>query len=492
MNGSIVSMIAQVARMVLTILSTVVLARLLQPTDFGLLAMATTVTGFIGMFTDMGLSTPTVQRPVLSQAMVSTLFFLNVITGVALALIGMATAPIAAALFSDGRVTNAVLLLSLSIPLAAAGAQHNALLTRSMRWIPAQFSGLFGQVVALIVAIIAVTVWHIGYWALLIQPIIATAISTALLWFFSGWRPSLIFDLGGTRSEIHFGAGLTGFQLVNYFHRQLDNIVVGWWWGTAPLGLYSRGYNIFASIQAMCSWPVTGVLLPLLSRTRHDADYYNRNLLDAVAAVALLNGLLGCLLICLSDNIIYFLLGKQWAESATVFKYLAPTILISGNAVFGTVFTARGDTRGLMISAIVNTLGFATGFLIAVPHGIAAVAAAYSIISLFAWPVTVHLALSRESLSQSRYYSVTVPILAASLAIISCFTAMFETRFGPISLAQFVLRGTLIAVSYGLLALLLSQVFPELRTFRGRLLGWLQHLLDSRKLRLLSPGASRE
>lgn len=486
LTGSFVTMIGQVSRMLITIAGTAILARLLRPEDFGILAMAATVTTFLSMFTDMGLSLSTVQREKLSQTVVSTLFFLNILMGLSVFLIAVVAAPIAGFLFQDFRVTLAIVILSFSIPLAAAGAQHNALLGRAMRWLPQQLSQTVGQLVAVIVVIAMVWLGWSDYKVLLVQPLLSAAITTSMVWFYADWLPDRVFRLEEAKSEIGLGIGVTGFNFINYFHRQLDNLMIGWWWGAAPLGLYSRAYNIFASVQGLCSWPISGVLVPLLSRARQDPDYYNRVMLDSVAAVAMLNGLLGTLLVCLSDNIIYALLGRQWSEAADVFRFLAPSILVSGNAVLGTIFMARGDTRAMQISAVLNTIGFAIGFAVATPHGIAAVGAAYSIVQLVTWPLTVHLALKPEALAQRRYYAVTLPILAVAMLVTTCSLKMFETRFEPMPLLELAFRAGLISCSFCALALALTWIVPDLRIFRQRFWGvfleYLEALRVKRKL----------
>lgn len=488
-NGTIIGFCGQLARVLITIASAAILSRLLTPADFGLLGMAWAVTGFVGIFSDLGLSTPTVQRPEITQTMVSTLFALNMIVGGGIMLALFIVAPVAALVFQDNRLTSVIMVLALSIPIWAAGAQHSALLARSMQWTAIQITSTASQLIALIFAILAIRYGELGLWALVFQSIVAELVSTALYWSFADWRPSRDINFRKTSAEIKFGAGITAFNFINYFHRQLDNGLIGWRWGAAPLGFYSRGYNIFQSIQTMCSGPVTGVLGPVLSRTRNNEVYYNRNVLDATAALAIMNGLVGVLSVCLSGAIIHTLLGPNWKLAGDVFTWLSPTILISGNAVLGQVFIARGDTGGLLKSSVINTASYIIGFAIALPYGVVAMAGSYSLVTLLTLPITIHLALRRDYVSQLRYYSVILPILIAAALVIFGYTKIFPIRFEGLTVRDFLMRGGLAGGAFAIVTSLLVLMIPDLRLTGERAIRWARERGAARRLLGSPPGA---
>ena len=134
-SGGAIAVAAQIVKLLVQFGTLAVMARLLLPADFGLVAMATTVTLFVGLFTDFGLSAATVQRAEIDHGTVSALFYINVATGAALMLLAIAAAPLAAWGFGDPRVSPVVMALAAQIPFVAATAQHNALLRRGMRWV---------------------------------------------------------------------------------------------------------------------------------------------------------------------------------------------------------------------------------------------------------------------------------------------------------------------------------------------------------------------
>jgi|GEM_PF-1413722 len=480
LNGGVITSSAHVVRIIISIGQSAILARLLGPEDFGLIAMALTVTAFVTMFTDMGLSTATVRRSYISQPLVSTLLALNIMVGFGLMILTALMAPVAGLVFSDDRVTIVILCLALSIPISALGAQHRALLARGMRWIPIQLGSLIGQVVGLIVAVVLILYADAGYWALVAQALITPLTVTVFYWIICDWRPSLVYDIRSVMSDIKLGVGLTGFSLTHYFHRQVDNGLIGWYWGAKELGFYNRGYNLFATFQTFCSMPVNSVLMPLLSRSRDRPDYWRRNVLDAAALVYLTNGLIGTLFTCLSAAIVHILLGPAWTHSIDILFYLAPTILISGDAVLNAICTARGDMRALLKSAVLNVSCYVIGFVIALPYGAAAVGASYSIMTLLTLPVMIHIVLRKDIVSVREYYRVTVPFILCGVTVIAFYMKLVPDPFGKADIMTVIIRAVLLAIAYLSLVLIVLRVNPDYTELRKRVSGHLSEVWHSR------------
>ncbi|MBB6122480.1 lipopolysaccharide biosynthesis protein [Sphingobium subterraneum] len=474
-RGGVISISAQVVRMVIAIGGTAVLSRLLGPSDFGLIAMAGTITSFVSMFADMGLSTSTVQRPSIGQTWVSTLMFINIGIGLALMAVTMAVAPVAAWVFSDPRVTLITMALAVALPITAAGAQHNALLSRSMNWFAIQCASIVGQLIGLITAILFISFTSIGYWGLVMQAVIGALISTFLSWRFCDWRPSWTLDWSMARQEVSMGVGITGNGINNYFQRQLDNGLIGWWWGARELGFYSRGYNLFYTLQLFASLPIAMVLMPLLSRSQHDADYWKRNVLDAAAVASMGNGLVAAVFTCLSVAMVHFLLGPGWDKSGMVILYLAPSIMLFNTSVLNAVFMARRDMRGLLWSGAITTALFAVAFLVSLRFGVVAMAAAYSVVMLVTLPISVYLAFRADVVRQRDYYRVVLPFVLCGVVTIAVYMRFVPDPLGAIGFVQIVLRGMGLGAFYCALALAVFWFDPVLAPLKARVMGYLKH-----------------
>ena len=214
-RGGMATMGSQGVCFVLQMASTMVLARLLTPADFGLIAMVTVVVNFATMFKDAGLSMATVQKDKISHEQISTLFWINVLISVVLGLCVLAGSPLVAKFYGKPELTAVTAILSLSFILSGLSIQHATLLRRHMRFGNLAIVQIVSQVITLAVTILlALNGWR--YWAL-VGGSLATALSTVVLTFiFCPWIPGRMQKGTGVRNMLKFGGHLTGFNFINY------------------------------------------------------------------------------------------------------------------------------------------------------------------------------------------------------------------------------------------------------------------------------------
>jgi polysaccharide transporter, PST family len=379
-RGGIIAIAAQPIRMFIQFFITAVLARLLEPDAFGLVAMAAAVTGFVALFSELGLTSATVQRDQIDQDMVSGLFFIGLGVSIVLVPIVCAFAPIAAWFFNDPRVSGLIFLMSLSFPLAALGSQHTALLLRSMRWMALQWTGLVGHAVGGLAGILVAWKTDLGYWSLAVTTLVAQIVTLFLIWTVCPWRPSLVVDWRGARSSLHFGAYLAGFSLVNFFHRQLDNIIVGWRFGAAELGFYSRGYQLMLLPLNLFNGPLSAAIEPSLSRLQNEPDRWRQAFLDALGLLMFLGAGTAACLIAVSDPLIAIIYGSGWEKAAIIFRWLAVSLFagIPMNAS-GWIYISLGKSRRMFAWSLIFVPIVGLGFLLAIPYGAVGIAASYAI-----------------------------------------------------------------------------------------------------------------
>ena len=379
-SGVATAVLTQAVRMLVQLAGMAILARILAPNDFGVLAMATTVTLFVGIFADLGLSVATVQRNVIDQSTVSTLFYVNVAVGCVLALVCFATAPLLTWAFGDPRVSFVAMALGASIPISAAGAQHAALLQRSMRWAPLQWTPIIAQTLGAIVAILLAWQTAIGYWALVAQLWVNSVVSTTALWYFRGWRPSGVPRWHGASPSLPFGFHLAGSYFISYFQRQFDKILVGERWGAAAVGYYSRAYQLFMLPYTLVEGPIASAVIPALSRVQHDPERWRNAYLRAFAAVNLLSSAIAVMLVSSAEPIIRIVYGPKWGEAESVFLFLSISMFATTpiNAS-GWAYVSLGQTDRMLRWALFVTPAFLLAFLLGLPYGPAGVALGYSV-----------------------------------------------------------------------------------------------------------------
>ncbi|MEG8025678.1 oligosaccharide flippase family protein [Sphingomonas aurantiaca] len=241
--GAAVTMGSQGTKFVLQFGSQVVLARLLLPTDFGLLAMVGPLVAAALLLTDLGLSAATVQRPTINQVELSSLFWLNVLIGCGLAGVAIAAAPLAAIFYATPAVTPVMMTMAAALLLSSLSAQHIALLNRRMRFGAIAMIEV-GALIAGVIVGVGGALWGLGCWSLVAMQVTNGAATLILACVFSRWRPS---RPGISRDALHllrFGGTVTGYNLLGYLITNLDNILIGARFGARPLGIYDRAYKL--------------------------------------------------------------------------------------------------------------------------------------------------------------------------------------------------------------------------------------------------------
>jgi PST family polysaccharide transporter len=379
-KGGVMAISTQLIRLVIQVAGSAVLARLLAPGDFGLIAMAATVTGFVALFSDLGLSSATIQRKAITQNVVSTLFYLGIAVGLVVTLITVAIAFAAAGFYGDERVKLLAISMSLAIPLGAAGSQHGALLARGMFWVRINAITIISQTVGMTAAVLLAWLTPISYWALVAQTLLTALVSVVLLWIACPWRPSLVLKFRDAREEIGFGLNLTGFSIANYFHRQADNVLIGRRWGETELGYYNRAYSLLLIPISLVNGAVGSVVMPLLSRHQDRPDQWRDYLLRALAFTCFACHAMACLLVVNSKEIIDVMLGPGWANSVPIFTWLGLSLFgMAPMNAMGWVFMSLGQTGRWFRWGIFTAIYFPAIFLVALPYGATGVAMAYAI-----------------------------------------------------------------------------------------------------------------
>src|SRR5262245_36486979 len=229
-RGGLAKICAQVANVLLRLGSLMVLARLLSPFDFGLVGMVTAVTGVLSYFREFGLSTVSVQRASISEEQMSTLFWVNMLVGVLLALVSLAVAPFVVTFYHEPRLFMVTLALAAGFLFNALGVQHNALLQRRLRFTTLAVIEIGSLLTSSVVSVLmAVSGW--GYWALVAWSVSLPLASTIFTWFCARWVPGRPRRGTGLGSMIRFGGIVTVNSAVVYAAYNVDKILLGRFWG---------------------------------------------------------------------------------------------------------------------------------------------------------------------------------------------------------------------------------------------------------------------
>lgn len=359
--------------------STAILARILAPEDYGLVAMTAVVSGFFGMFMDVGLTAATIQREQISHRQISTLFWVNVTLGCLIAAAVAGLAPWVAGFYDEPRVTGITRALAVTFILGGLAVQHQALLRRHMRFKDLAINDIASTVVGIAAGIaMAATGW--GYWSLVGITVATAAAKLVGLWLTLRWIPGLPRRGTGVMPMLKFGGDILGFGIVNYFSRQADTILIGRFFGPLPLAHYEKAYSLLLVPITQINAPLSSVAVPALSRSRSDPAKFSRFYLSVIQIVCSLGIPLVAGIAIFADEVVLLWLGKDWSASADLFRLLAVAAVIGGiSNPLGWLQIALGQTRKYRILGIANSAVIVLSFFLGLPFGPKGVASAYSI-----------------------------------------------------------------------------------------------------------------
>lgn len=305
--------------------ATVVLARLLAPSDFGVVAMVTTFSLLVMNFGLNGFTEAVVQTEELHRALASNLFWINLGVSLLLTIAFAATGSLLAWFYGDPRVTMVSIGVSLTIFITGASVLHLALLKRAMEFPAIAVNNIVARAVSVAVSIILAWMgW--GYWALVVGTVALPLSITAGAFFLCPWLPGLPRRAAGTARLVRYAINVYGHFTVNYFARNMDNVLVGWRFGAGPLGFYKKAYDLFALSSNQLVSPLAVVAVAALSRLKDDALQYRRYFLRSLALLAFVGMGVGADLSLVGQDLIRVVLGPGWDEAGRIFVFFGPGI----------------------------------------------------------------------------------------------------------------------------------------------------------------------
>lgn len=403
-RGGLVAVTSRGCQFVINTVMTVVLARLLTPTDFGLVAMVFAVTELAQAFADVGLSAATIQREDISHDQVSALFWINAAAGLGLMLVTIALGPVLAWFYKEPRVTHIAFALSATLFICALRVQPEAILRRQMRFTALAIRNIAGSILGVCVAI-SMAVGGAGYWALVAFPLTANFTQMALSWAAVRWMPSLPRRGTEVRSLVAFGAHVAASHLASRLSQSANNSLVGWWWGAGPLGLYSRASNLLLVPVQQFSDPIGTVVVPAFSRIQSDPERFARYYLRTVNLIMWITAPIFGFLFVASKQVILLVLGRQWMEAAPVFQILAIAALTQPLLQLTTwTLVSRGESRQLLKLRMIISPIIIGSYVIGLPFGIKAVALSASLVllAIFPWVLSFSFHGTRLTLAHVR------------------------------------------------------------------------------------------
>jgi O-antigen/teichoic acid export membrane protein len=434
-RGGVITLITQAFSYVISVGSTVILARLLTPQDYGTVAMVTALTAFVGLFKDLGLSGATIQSRSISRDQINSLFWINAGLGLFVMIVIMAFSPLVAWFYKKPELLLVTIGLSFSSFFNSLGTQHGALLNRQMRFKALAYVQLPAQVAGFISAIVVALLGG-KYWALVANQVVTAICNTVGVWIASDFRPKRPRRGANVRKLVHFGAHIAGFDVAYYFRDNVDQILVGRVWGSLQLGLYNRALALLTLPLSSLRYPLNKVALPAMSQLVDDPQRYRSYYVKYASLLAFVSMPFIAVLFACSDSIIRLFLGPKWLGAVAIFRILALAGFISTVASLRTtVIISSGHGARLLRWGILNTIASVAGYAGGLPWGAKGVAIATCIVTYLTLHPLLIYAFKDTHVRLADFYQ---PLLKPSLAsIVMC--VLYLTAIKPFFHASDVL-----------------------------------------------------
>jgi teichuronic acid exporter len=425
-KGILYTALAKYSGVFISIIIGAVLARLLTPEEFGIVALVTVFVNFFNLLSDFGLGPAVVQNQSLDSKDVHSIFSFSIILGFLLSGLFFLTAPVIANFYNEPELVNVSRFLSLAILFQSLQIIPKALFQKALKF---KQIGLITVSVQIFSGLIAIILAYTGYsyYALVIRSILVGGISLVI--FYSLWPVKIAWKIqfSAIRKIIRFSSFQFMFNFVNYFSRNTDNILIGKFLGSAPLGYYDKAYRLMMMPVQNLTHVITPVLMPVLSKYQDDKNFVFNSYLKVVKLLATIGFPLSVFLYFAAGDIIHILYGPQWIQSIPVFKLLALTVgiqmvLSSSGSIFQTV----NRTDLMFISGILGTITMVGGIGYGIFIGKSLEAVGYGLISAFyfnffqAFYILVRKALNKSMLSFLKVFGF--PLLMAMVISIFLWT----------------------------------------------------------------------
>ncbi len=354
-KGGTFTLVSQLAVFLIKLGSISILARLILPEHFGMVAIVVAIIGFGQLFKDAGLSLATVQSDTITQEQVSLLFWINCTLGLCIALISAGFSPVIAHFYNEPRLTSIGLMLSLNFFFGGLTIQHQALLKRQMHFGRLGAVNVSATVLSVMTALIIIS-FRRDYWAIIGMSVSLSFFTAVGCWTALRWIPSLPRRGVGAKRFITFGLDMTLFNMVVYICQNIDKVLLGKFFSVVSLGLYSKAYQLVFQTIDQIRIPIFSVALSGLSSLQDSPDkfrdYYIIFLKDIVSIVIFPIALV----MIFAEEIIHIFLGPNWLDASIFFRlFAAAALLFVSMTTADQVLVALGRTKRMLKLGLINS-----------------------------------------------------------------------------------------------------------------------------------------
>lgn len=477
-KGILWSTASRVIQIIIQLSITIILARLLTPEDFGVVAISLVFISLASLLNDMGLSAAIIQRQNITEEHLSTIFYVNIGAGCFLTVVMVTASPLVANFFHKEILGSVLSLLSLNFIINSFGMIQRSILEKHLEFFKIAWVETIALILSSAIGIVLALMGY-GVWSLVWQFLSNVFGLTLLFWFFGGWRPKLIFEIAKLKELLSFCLNLLGNNLV-YFARNLDIFLIGKFIGPLPLGYYSMAQRTVAFPVDNLSSVVTRVLFPAFSKIQGDKELSRASYLKIVEYMSFFTVPMMVGLFMIAPEMIRVAFGLKWEPSIILLQILCITgMLKSIGSTVGIIYLGHGRADIAFRLEIFFTSLTCVSIAIGLMWGVVGVAVGYTTAIAFILPISHYFANRIIGLSMRRFVSTLGPVSFASLLMLITLILLKSLKSWLLYLddLQFLLAALIIGPAIYLLVIKILKVRVV-----GEIAGLLGDALKQRQL----------
>ena len=312
---------SQFSIQIINLILNIILARLLSPYEFGIIAMITVFVSFMDLFKDFGFGSVLISQKNVDDLDYSTVFWVNVMTGVILAFLLYISRTLVSSFYNEPILEKLISVISLIFVVQAFNFIQVIKIKKKLEYRKLSIAGILSTVFSGLIGIIfAIT--GFGVWSLIFKSLTFTVIYLILIWILSSWRPSFKFSIARFKFYLKSGLALISTKVVNYFSKNIDSALIGKFLGASPLGIYNRAFSIMSYPVHQITGVLSSVLFPSLSIIQNDIKRVKEIFVKATQITSFIIFLILGLLFINAREFVLLLLGERWEELIPILKIL--------------------------------------------------------------------------------------------------------------------------------------------------------------------------
>ena len=423
------------------------LARLLEPADFGLIAMVMVIIGIAGIFSDVGLGTALIQRRRVRPIHYASVFFFNISVGALLTALTYFSAPFIADFYNNVELIPLTQVISLSFVIGAFSAVQSTKLRKELNYALLAKMGFAASLVSGIVGV-SLAFYGAGVWALVISTLTQGIVYNIIIWSVSHWKPSLAFSLKALMQLWAFGFRMFLSAVLDTIFTRLDIIIIAKLFPPATLGFFNRAKSLDQMVIAYSSGSLMSVLFPVLSKVQNDLPRFQQIIKKSLGVIIFVTFFLLGGLFLVSHELVIMLFGEKWLTTVDYFKIL----VLSGfgypvSALLVNVLSSRGNSKAFLRLEIYKKVIGVTNLAIAFTWGIEGYLYGLFIVTVLA--VYVNIIFVSKEISIPKWQMVKPIVVQILLTVVSVLLVLGLTQsFHGGLFVMFLLKGSLFSLVY--------------------------------------------